>query len=465
MAEPDATKRTVVFFHPDLGIGGAERLVVDAAVGLQERGHKVVIFTSHCDPNHCFEEARDGTLDVRVRGNYLFPASIFSRLTILCAIARQLHLLLHIHLTSELSSLAPTSFVVDQLSAGLPLLQHLAPGVPILFYCHYPDLLLARGRGSWLKRAYRAPFDALEEWSMGFAQAVAVNSEFTKGVVRRTWPSLERHVELRVVHPCVAVDDEDKPAQEVGEIVEWRDEKVVLSINRFERKKDVALAIRAFAAIPEERRQGVRLVIAGGYDPRITENVEYHAELVSLAASLNLESRTAKTVISALASPPEIPVLFLLSVPSNLKAALLRSATLLVYTPSDEHFGIVPLEAMLAGVPVLASNSGGPRETVLDGATGWLRDAGDVPQWTAVMDRALNETSKGMRERMGRAGVERVKGGFDRGTMARRVEAILGDMDCLGVRRPVLSAVLNFLVIGAVFWFGILVARVLFPRS
>lgn len=50
----------IVFFHPDLGIGGAERLVIDAAVGLQNRGHKVTIFTSHCDPRHCFDEARDG---------------------------------------------------------------------------------------------------------------------------------------------------------------------------------------------------------------------------------------------------------------------------------------------------------------------------------------------------------------------------------------------------------------------
>lgn len=53
--------KTIVFLHPDLGIGGAERLVVDAAVGLQNLGHKVVIFTSHCDPKHCFDEARDGT--------------------------------------------------------------------------------------------------------------------------------------------------------------------------------------------------------------------------------------------------------------------------------------------------------------------------------------------------------------------------------------------------------------------
>jgi alpha-1,3/alpha-1,6-mannosyltransferase len=59
MAETQKEKN-IAFFHPDLGIGGAERLIIDAAVGLQKRGHKVVIFTSHCDPQHCFDEARDG---------------------------------------------------------------------------------------------------------------------------------------------------------------------------------------------------------------------------------------------------------------------------------------------------------------------------------------------------------------------------------------------------------------------
>jgi hypothetical protein len=55
-----SAKQHTVFFHPDLGIGGAERLVVDAAVALQSRGHRVTVFTSHCDPQHCFDEARDG---------------------------------------------------------------------------------------------------------------------------------------------------------------------------------------------------------------------------------------------------------------------------------------------------------------------------------------------------------------------------------------------------------------------
>lgn len=59
---PGSKQKQIVFFHPDLGIGGAERLIIDAAVGLQKRGHKVVVFTSHCNPQHCFDEARDGKL-------------------------------------------------------------------------------------------------------------------------------------------------------------------------------------------------------------------------------------------------------------------------------------------------------------------------------------------------------------------------------------------------------------------
>lgn len=53
-------KKNIVFVHPDLGIGGAERLIIDAAVGLQDLGHNVTIFTSYCDPGHAFEETQDG---------------------------------------------------------------------------------------------------------------------------------------------------------------------------------------------------------------------------------------------------------------------------------------------------------------------------------------------------------------------------------------------------------------------
>ncbi len=284
-------KKTVVFFHPDLGIGGAERLVVDAAVGLQKRGHRVVIFTSHCDPAHCFDEVRPGAdggagvLDVRVRGGSVVPASVLGRFAILCAVARQVHLLVQIWATGELGALGASAFFVDQLSAGLPLLRVLGRGqagreVPIFFYCHFPDLLLAKGRQAWWKRLYRVPFDALEQWSMGFADAVAVNSRFTRSVVTATWPRLAAKMAsgggkdkakdkvddnddrgLRVVFPCIDTTQADAPDEPVSL---WKGLPYVLSINRFERKKDIGLAIRAFAGLPAAQRQSTRLVVAGG---------------------------------------------------------------------------------------------------------------------------------------------------------------------------------------------------------
>lgn len=42
--------------------GGAERLIVDAAVELASHGHDVHIFTSHHDKNRCFEETLAGVL-------------------------------------------------------------------------------------------------------------------------------------------------------------------------------------------------------------------------------------------------------------------------------------------------------------------------------------------------------------------------------------------------------------------
>ncbi|KAH7179502.1 uncharacterized protein B0J16DRAFT_374525 [Fusarium flagelliforme] len=426
MARDAKDKGSIVFFHPDLGIGGAERLVVDAAVGLQERGHRVVIFTNHCDPKHCFDECRDGTLDVRVRGQWLIPMSILSRFTILCAILRHVHLLIHIALTGELHALNPRAFIVDQLSAGLPLIRYIAPATPILFYCHFPDLLLAQGRESALKRLYRRPFDWLEEWTMGFASAVAVNSGFTKGIVNQTWPNLKKRTETKVVYPCV--DTEVKEKEDVGDgDIPFKGEKVILSINRFERKKDIGLAIKAFAAIPEAERKGCRLILAGGYDPRVSENVQYHAELEALASSHGLEHLTTKTLITALSAPASVPVLFLLSIPNSLKASLLRSARVLLYTPKNEHFGIVPLEAMLARTPVLAANSGGPVETIVDGETGWLRSPDDVDEWAKVVRQALKLNDVEVKT-MGDKSEARVKDMFGRGQMAKRFDDILGDI-------------------------------------
>jgi alpha-1,3/alpha-1,6-mannosyltransferase len=167
--------------------------------------------------------------------------------------------------THELADLKPDVFVVDQLSACVPLLRWLWPrDQRLLFYCHFPDQLLARrdekGVLGVVKRVYRWPFDWFEGWSTGMSDRVVVNSRFTKGVVEGVFGK-ETLGELRVVYPCV--DTEVEKVEEEEEMPLWDGMKVLLSINRFERKKDVGLAVKAFKGLTAEERQGVRLVVAG----------------------------------------------------------------------------------------------------------------------------------------------------------------------------------------------------------
>jgi hypothetical protein len=68
-------------------------------------------------------------------------------------------------------------------------------------------------------------------------------------------------------------------------------------------------------------------------------------------------------------------VSFLPCVSAEQKAKLLSDCLCVLYTPENEHFGIVPLEAMAAGKPVLACKSGGPVESIIDRVTGFTCEA------------------------------------------------------------------------------------------
>ena len=157
--------------------------------------------------------------------------------------------------------------------------------------------------------------------------------------------------------------------------------------------------------------------------------MSYHNELVSLAEKLGLRAASTKNIVTALNVPTDIEVLFLLSVPNQLKTMLLNSAKLLVYTPSNEHFGIVPLESMLAEVPVLAANSGGPLETVVDGRTGWLRSPKKISDWTEVMEQVLQQIPDSQLKKIGAAGRERVTTEFSESKMASRLDLELEEMN------------------------------------
>lgn len=194
----------------------------------------------------------------------------------------------------------------------------------------------------------------------------------------------------------------------------------------------------------------------GGYDPRMAENVSYHKDLQSLADSFGITHATFRKLESASDVSDGIQCLFLLSVPDTLKQSLLDSASLLIYTPKNEHFGIVPLEAMLNSVPVLAANQGGPLETVVDGQTGWLRNVADVPAWTEVMQHVLDQqkSSQSALAKVGEAGRSRVLSGFSKRQMALRLDESFKDMN-EAQRAPIADDLMVPLTLATVFVVGL----------
>lgn len=76
---------------------------------------------------------------------------------------------------------------------------------------------------------------------------------------------------------------------------------------------------------------------------------------------------------------------FLGVVPDEALAKLYSEAIAVLYPVKDEDFGIVPVESMLSGTPVIAHNSGGPKETVRDEQSGILfDDLSENGLWNAI---------------------------------------------------------------------------------
>jgi glycosyltransferase involved in cell wall biosynthesis len=87
---------------------------------------------------------------------------------------------------------------------------------------------------------------------------------------------------------------------------------------------------------------------------------------------------------------------------------LLSGARALLF-PGEEDFGIVPVEAQAAGVPVIAYGVGGAAETVIDGRTGVLFDEQSINGLAAAIERfeGLNLDEQAARENAGRFGRDR----------------------------------------------------------
>lgn len=397
----------IIFLHPDLGIGGAERLVLDAALAFKKKGHDVSFYTNHHDSSHCFEETRDGTFPVTVVGDWI-PRSILGKFKAACAYLRMIYAA--IYLAWYVIPLEkPSMIFCDLISLCIPFLKLAKDNFRIIFYCHHPDKLLTQ-TGGILKTLYRAPLNWLEEMTTAKADKVLVNSKYTAIVYKKAFNKIKDVPDI--CYPSINTEYFKKTAPiPLKDVISIDDRKFIfLSINRYERKKNLQLALKALEHLrhklaPQDWDR-VHLIMAGGFDPINLENIEHHNELTGLAAELDIENK-----VTFMKSPNDIE-----------KVSLLYNCNALIYTPSNEHFGIVPLEAMYFSKPVIAVNNGGPTETIVNNTTGLLCEANSEAFAEAMKILLLNLE---IGERLGEAGRKRFEAKFSFDAFTEQLNSIL----------------------------------------
>ncbi|HEY7077497.1 MAG TPA: glycosyltransferase [Solirubrobacteraceae bacterium] len=161
---------------------------------------------------------------------------------------------------------------------------------------------------------------------------------------------------------------------------------------RLVERKGVDNAVSALAGLPD-----TELHVAGGPPADALAADPEARRLRALAVELGVDDRL---VLRGRVGREEMP-------------ALLRSADAVVCVPWYEPFGIVPLEAMACGVPVVASAVGGQIDSVVHGATGVHVPPRDPRALAAALRELLADPAR--RAELGAAGARRARRlyGFD----------------------------------------------------
>ena len=360
-------------------------MVVDFASGIEtSKDHTVHLATNQYDPNYCFEECHD----LKIR-SYGWVRS-FDRLSqIVSATLNSLLLSFYVILVgfnpeSPILSydvifidIIAVSAVIFKLYFGFLRMLDVVfsfyrppKKYPlVLFYCHFPDLLLAKPK-TLLHAMFRIPFDALEQFYMWFPDRIVFNSNFTRLAYERVFFLLAKIYPkdcIHLIYPAIS-KMKRQPASSIPDFIK---KNFILSFNRFDTKKNLERAIYLCKFMKELiTTEKVYFVIAGGFDPSNAENRSVLLQLQNLSQELDLSWTEGLTDARL---DPSIDILFLKGVSASLKTELLASSKALFYTPSNEHFGITPLETMSFGQAVVfAMNSGGPAEYIQHKKTGYL---------------------------------------------------------------------------------------------
>lgn len=237
-----------------------------------------------------------------------------------------------------------------------------------------------------LRSAYFRKLKENDRENFFAASQVLVNSNFMKHSVERIY--------AREVQVCYLGTD-----TQLFQPLDLQKETVLLSVGSLTPLKNFDFLIKALAALPASCRP-------------------------ALWVASNFQNPPERAYLEALAEQLGVKLKLLGNISDDELVRLYNTALATVYAPIREPFGLVPLESMACGTPVVAVAEGGMQETIVSGTTGFLVER-SLEQFTEAVLKLLEDQK--LAAEMGKAGRQHVLQHWTWNNAAERLETFLAD--------------------------------------
>ncbi|WP_287582153.1 glycosyltransferase family 4 protein [Candidatus Borrarchaeum sp.] len=349
---------------------GAEKMIIDLCTGLKKRGLDITVITQNIRTNVKNMFSQEGIHFCDIGGSPIGMQYWFS----IPKVVKKLQE----HVPTDLDVINAHNFPSNL--AGYKYIQ--SQNKPFICYIHEPPrFFYDRNYFREASLSFKLFFGLIrhlympsDQKAVKSADLVLANSAFTKAKIEAVYEK-----NAQVLYP--GIDIERFHHRNEGKI--YREqlfpniEAVILTVSRLSPVKNIAMLIKSFKYV-YKKLNSCRLVIIGRGQEK--------NRLVKLSKTLGLDHA----------------ILFLTNVPDKEMPIYYSMADIVAYPPLMEPWGLVPIEAMSCETPVVASNEGGPLESVIHEKTGLLSNPRNPIAFSNALLMLLKNEE--LRHKMGKEG-------------------------------------------------------------
>ncbi len=361
---------TILQVIPNLGAGGAEQACVDIAKGLVERGDRALVVSA--GGHRVAEAERAGGKHTLCNVHSKNPCVIVKNAFWLARFIRE-----HKVDIAHVRSRAPAWSVW--------LAVQMVP-------CRFVSTFHAAYK-------YSSEFKKFYNRVMARADRIIAISEFIAGYIRESYGIgaekirvIPRGIDLTQFEPENVTEDRRAALRDAWHIS--AEQRVVLMPARLSPIKGHRLLLKVMALLPESVPQVVAVLVG---DDQGREG--YRRELEDMIRTENLQDRVRLVPHCA-----------------DMPAAYSLASVAVVPSQVPEGFGRVPVEAMAMGIPVIGSDLGALKETVVHGKTGFLASFDRPEAWKEALLRVLNGSKEDI-SMISKQSMKRARENFDKQKM------------------------------------------------